>query len=242
MVVGLIIDIILMLICLIVVIKNAVNGFIKSFMGFARAILAVFIAYIFNAPLARLLKGWFFDGLSEKWILDAFGGTYNEGTGLYELYNVFDGIPDWFVKFITKFGIDENTTNTYLLGQEAATEETMRQITSGLSIQLSNLVSTVVAVLVLFILIQILLIFVGKLLEKVGDLPVFRVLNVLLGACIGAVIAALMVWLLSEGIIWLLNFAKSYNEGVFGPITDQSIFLRYFRDNNVWEIARGWFD
>jgi uncharacterized membrane protein required for colicin V production len=53
--VSLIIDIVIALICLIIIIRNAARGFIRAFMAFARTILAILFAYLFNSPLAGLL-------------------------------------------------------------------------------------------------------------------------------------------------------------------------------------------
>jgi uncharacterized membrane protein required for colicin V production len=241
MTIGLVIDIVLALICLIIIIKNAVNGFIRSFMGFARAVLAIFISYLFYVPFAKLLGNLFFTRISEKWVSDAFSSTYNAETGLYDLYKVFDGIPNWFVKVLIKSGVDDATIQTYLVEQNGASPELADTLVRGIGGQLSMLLSTILAIIILFIVVQIALVFVGKLLENISKLPVFRVLNIILGALIGAVISAVLVWLLSEGLIWIINFIARYNESLFAPIPEQSVFLEYFKDRNVWEIARARF-
>ena len=56
MTISLAIDILIAFICLIIIIRNAARGFIKSFMTFAKTILAFLVAYIFNSPLAKLLS------------------------------------------------------------------------------------------------------------------------------------------------------------------------------------------
>jgi uncharacterized membrane protein required for colicin V production len=241
MTIGLVIDIVLSLICLIIIIKHAANGFIRSFMGFARAVLAIFISYLFYVPFAKLLGNLFFTRISEKWVSDAFSSTYNAETGLYDLYKVFDGIPNWFVKVLTKSGVDDATIQTYLVEQNGASPELADTLVRGIGGQLSMLLSTILAIIILFIVVQIALVFVGKLLENISKLPVFRVLNIILGALIGAVISAVLVWLVSEGLIWIINFIARYNESLFAPIPSQSVFLEYFKDRNIWELARARF-
>lgn len=241
MTIGLVIDIVLSLICLVIIIKHAANGFIRSFMGFARAVLAIFISYLFYAPFAKLLGNLFFTRVSEKWVSDAFASTYNADTGLYELYKVFEGIPNWFVKVLTKSGVDDATIQSYLVEHNGASPELADTLVHGIGGQLSMLLSTILAIIILFIVVQIVLVFVGKLLENISKLPVFRVLNIILGALIGAVISAVLVWVLSEGLIWIINFGARYNESLFAPIPEQSVFLEYFKDRNVWEIARARF-
>ena len=50
---SLIFDIVIAFICLIIVIRNAARGFIKSLVLLMKSVLAIFLAYLFNAPLAR---------------------------------------------------------------------------------------------------------------------------------------------------------------------------------------------
>jgi hypothetical protein len=192
-------------------------------------------------PFAKLLGNLFFTRISEKWVSDAFSSTYNAETGLYDLYKVFDGIPNWFVKVLTKSGVDDATIQTYLVEQNGASPELADTLVRGIGGQLSMLLSTILAIIILFIVVQIALVFVGKLLENISKLPVFRVLNIILGALIGAVISAVLVWLLSEGLIWIINFIARYNESLFAPIPSQSVFLEYFKDRNIWELARARF-
>ena len=62
MTVSLVFDIIIFALCAFLIIKNAVRGFIKSFITFAKTILAFLLAYLFYAPVARFLSNKIFLG------------------------------------------------------------------------------------------------------------------------------------------------------------------------------------
>ncbi len=240
MTISLAIDILIAFICLIVIIRNAARGFIKSFMTFAKTILAFLVAYIFNSPLAKLLSEKIFLGISNKWVLDAFVSTA-DGEGGYALYNLFDGIPEWFTNMMMKSGMDDVAIQKYFAGKENASYEVMQELAGGLGAALSSIISTVVACLVLFIVTEILLIFVGILLGKVGKLPVFRFVNVILGALIGVAVSAVIAWLISLGITYAIQFGANYKPEIFNStIIENSRILKFFSEHNLWYILKGW--
>ena len=237
--VSLVIDIIIALVCLIIIIRNAAKGFIRSFMTFAKTILAVFLAYIFNAPLAGLLNDKIFLGMSTGWINNAFISTY-DGEGAYQLYTLFDGIPSWFANMLMRSGVDEETIQRYFYSGESAPIEVVDQLSSNLGALLSDVISTIVAVIVIFIVVEIVLAILGALLNKAGQIPIIRFVNIILGALIGVVISAVIVLLLATVLIWIIDFGADYNETIFsGNIITDSIFLNFFHTNNVWQIIKG---
>ena len=241
MVVSLIFDIVLALICLVTVIRNAVRGFIKSFVVLMKSVLAVFLAYLFNAPLARGISSWIFQDLSHGWVRGWMTSTAQEGGG-YALYQIFDGIPDWFTRVAISHGVDKETVQYYFVENNLATEEVVNELSVPLGNALSMLISSVVAFIVIFIVIEILLVFVGKLLYKLEDAPIWRIANVILGALIGAVISAVIVWLLSMAVIYVFNFGSNYYPDVFKQeIIDKTVIVEFFGNHNLFTIVKGWF-
>ena len=237
--VSLIIDIVIALICLIIIIRNAARGFIRAFMAFARTILAILFAYLFNSPLAGLLDKNIFASMSQGWVYNAFISTDN-GAGGYNLYTLFDGIPEWFTNALMRSGIDEQTIQKYFYSGESAPIEIVDELSISLGGLLSSLISTVLAVIIIFVVVEIVLLILGVVLNKVGQIPIFKFLNILLGAAIGVVFSAVVVLLLATVVIWVIQFGAGYNANVFTEslITD-SIFLDFFYRNNVWQIIAG---
>ena len=236
---SLIIDIVIALICLVIIIRNAAQGFIKSFMAFARTVLAILLAYLFNAPLARLFDEKIFLSLSQKWIKDAFIATH-DGNGGYQLYTIFEGIPEWFVKVLMRTGVDEATIQRYFYTTECAPIEVVDQLSQSIGALLSALISTIIAVVIIFVVIELLLLLVGHLLNKVKKISIVKFFDILLGALIGAAISAVLVLLIATAAIWVIRFAAGYNAEIFNDsIILNSIFLNFFHEHNFWKIIEG---
>lgn len=241
MVVSLVFDIVLAVICLITIIRNGVRGFVRSFVVLMKSVLAIFLAYLFNAPLARGFSTWFFQDLSQGWVRSIMTSTAQEGGG-YALYQIFDGIPGWFTKVAVSRGVDKETVQYYFVDNNLATEEVVNELSIPLGDALSMLISTILAFIVIFIVIEILLIFVGKLLYKLEDMPIWRVANVILGALIGVVISVVIAWLLSMGIIYVFNFGSNYYPNVFNPeVIEKTVIVEFFGNHNPFTIVKGWF-
>ncbi len=233
--VSLIIDIVIALVCLIIIIRNAVRGFIRSFMAFARTVLAVFLAYVFNSPLAGLLDEKIFSNMAIGWVNSAFISTY-DGEGAYQLYTLFDGIPSWFANMLMRSGAEEEVIQKYFYSGESAPIEVVDQLSESLGGLLSSAISTIVAVITIFIVVEIVLAIIGALLGKAEKIPIVKFLNILLGALIGAIISFAIVLLITTVIIWIVNFGAGYNSQIFASniITD-SIFLNFFHSHNMWQ-------
>ena len=241
MTVSLVIDIVIALICAIIIIKNAARGFIKSFMAFARTILAFLLAYIFNAPLARLLSDKIFVGCARGWIYDAFCSTWI-GEDQYALYQLFDGIPDWFTELTVSSGVEDWMVQEYFANETPAPMWALNQMSNSLGDALSAVISTIVSFTVIFIVAEIVIGIIGALLNKIGKIPMLKVLNILLGACIGAVISAVVAWLIAKGVNWIIDFGANYYPDIFSrDIIENSSIMKFFLEHDLWTWAKDTF-
>ncbi len=242
MTVSLIIDILIAFICAIIIIKNAARGFIKSFMAFARTILAFLLAYIFNAPLARLLSDKIFVGCARGWIYDAFCST-RIGEDQYALYQLFDGIPDWFTELTVSSGVEDWMVQEYFANETPAPMWALNQMSNSLGDALSAVISTIVSFIVIFIVAEIVIGIIGVLLNKIGKIPMLKAINVLLGACIGAVISAVVAWLIAKGISWVIGFGANYYPDIFSQdIIENSSIMKFFLEHDLWTWAKDTFE
>ena len=240
MVLSLVFDISIAAICLLIITRNAARGFIKSFVSLMKSVLAVFLAYLFNAPLANAMSDWWFKDLSQSWVKDLMISTEKDGG--YALFEIFDGIPEWFVKVSVSQGIEKDTVTHYFVEENLASAETVDSFVSPLGNALAMLISTVVAFIALFIVIEIVLAFVGALLNKLGELPVWKVVNVILGAVIGIVISAVIAWLISFIIIFVFDFGGNYYPGVFKQeIIKETVIGKFFGEHNLFTTVKDWF-
>lgn len=240
MAVSLIFDIVLALICLITVLRNAARGFIKSFVVMMKSVLAVFLAYLFNGPLARGISSWIFEDLAQGWVKDLMVSTAKEGG--YALYEIFDGIPDWFTRVSISQGIDQEKVQYYFVDKNLASDAIVNEFSIPLGNALSMLISSIIAFILIFIVIEILLVFVGRLLNRLSGVPIWRGVNVILGALMGAVIAAVIAWLLSMGIIYVFEFGSNYYPDIFSDdIIKNTVIVEFFGEHNLFTLVRDWF-
>lgn len=239
---SLIFDIVIALICLIIIIRNAARGFIRSFVTLMKSVLAIFLAYLFNAPLARALNVWAFEGISQGWVRDLMLST-DKGNGQYALYEIFDGIPEWFTKITVTHGIEEEKVTYYFVEENLASQEIIEEFTLPLGNALSMLISTIIAFIIIFVVIEILLFFVGKVLDKVGKLPVLRTVNVILGAVVGIIVAIIIAWLISTIILYVFSFGSNYYPDIFNhSIIEKTIIVEFFEQYNLFTFVKGLFN
>lgn len=241
MALSLVFDISIAFICFIIITRNAARGFIKSFVSLMKSVLAVFLAYLFNAPLARGLSSWFFDDLSHGWVKDLMLSTEKDGG--YALFEIFDGIPDWFVKVSVSHGIEKEKVTHYFVDENLASLETVEELSLPLGNALSMLISTIIAFIVIFIAIEIVLAFVGALLNRLGKIPVWKVVNIFLGALIGVIVSAVIAWLISFVIMFVFDFGANYYPDIFKEeIIDNTVIVKFFGEHNLFTIAKDFFD
>ncbi len=234
MAVSLIFDIVIAAICLIIIVRNAARGFIKSFVLLMKSVLAIFLAYLLNAPLARGLSSWFFQDLSRGWVNNLMLSTEKEGGG-YALFEIFDGIPEWFTKVTVSQGIDQEKVDYYFVQENLATKEVVDELTAPLGDELSMLISKVVAFIALFIVLEIILFALGALLDRLGKLPILKTANIILGALVGVIISAIIAWLISMAIAYVFEFGSNYYPDIFNDeIVEKTIIVEFFSEHNLF--------
>lgn len=238
MAVSLVFDIVIAAICLIIITRNAARGFIKSFVLLMKSVLAIFLAYLLNAPLARGLSNWFFQDLSRGWVNNLMISTEKEGGG-YALFEIFDGIPEWFTKVTVSQGIDQEMVDYYFVQENLATKEVVDELTAPLGDELSMLISKVVAFIALFIVLEIILFALGALLNRLGKLPILKTVNIILGALVGVIISAIVAWLISMAISYVFGFGSNYYPDIFNnEIIEKTIIVEFFSQHNLLDLFK----
>ena len=241
MTVSLAFDIVILVICAIIVIKNAVRGFIKSFITFSKTILAFLLAYLFNAPVARFFSNNIFLGCARGWIYDAFCST-KIGEDQYALYQLFDGIPDWFTNVTVSSGVEDWMVQEYFVNEQPAPMWALNKMSNSLGEELSYLISVVVAFLAIFLLAEIVIGIIGVFLNKLGKKSMLKVINIILGACIGLVISTVIAWLITLGTLWVLDFGGRYYPDVFSrELLNDSWTVGLFEKYDIWSWIKSLF-
>ena len=238
-VVSLILDILIGVVCLVIIIKNAVRGFIKSFMVLARTVLAVLIAVVFSAPLAKWLAPTFFYNWAVNTSKTAFFAT-KIAENQYQISDVFEGVPEFATKFALNYsGINETMHQSYFVENLPATEADTTLIATNVGHTLAFAISVVIAFIALFIVTEIVFAIIGALLNKLSKVPILKSVNIILGGLIGVVISAVTAWLLSKGIQWVISFGNNYYPEIFtSDILDKSVLVKFFLEHDLWLLAK----
>ena len=234
-IVSLILDIVIGVICLIIIIKNAVRGFVKSFMVLARTVLSFLVAIVFSAPVAKWLAPTFFNDWAVGVSTNAFFAT-KIGENAYQISDVFEGVPDFATNIALKFsGIDLDMQQMYFIDKCPATEADTTLISTGVGHALAYAISLVIAFIALFIVTEIVVGIIGIFLNKLSKVPMIKSLNAILGGLIGAAIAIAVAWLLSKGVQWVISFGHNYYPDVFTEdILNRSVVVKFFLEHDLW--------
>jgi uncharacterized membrane protein required for colicin V production len=234
-VISLVLDILIAVICLVIIIKNAVRGFIKSFMVLARTVLATLIAIIFCAPVARWIGPIFFGDWAINTSNNAFFAT-KTAEGLYQISDVFEGVPAFATKIALNFsGIEQDMLTKYFVDKNPATEADTAIVATGVGNALTYVIALIVAFLALFIISEIIFGILGVFLNKISKAPMLKSVNIILGGLIGAVISISIAWLLSKGIQWVINFGHNYYPNIFTEdILNKSVIVKFFLQHDLW--------
>ncbi len=234
-IVSLMLDILIAVVCLVIIVKNAVRGFIRSFMVLARTVLAFLIAVIFSAPVAKWLAPTFFNGWAINSSNNAFFAT-KIAENQYQISDVFEGVPDFATKFALNFsGIEEEMLQKYFVENAPATEADTAIVATGVGHALAYAISLIIAFIALFIITEIIIAILGAVLNKLTKAPMLKSVNAILGGLVGVVISVAIAWLMSKGIQLVISFGNNYYPNIFTEeILDKSVIVKFFLQHDLW--------
>jgi uncharacterized membrane protein required for colicin V production len=182
------------------------RGFIRTALGFANFILAIFLTNLLYPHMGRFLRGagGLFDSLKtsigralnlEAILEQRLGDSY---------YNIINDLP-----------LPSSLRNTLI---ENYPYETVHAAIGAVGIGdyiagfLAGIVINIISLIITFVLIFIGLIILTRLLNIISKLPVLNTLNKLLGAVMGAFLGLLLTWLVLGVIV--IYFAASGSDMV----------------------------
>ncbi len=255
-IVNLILDCLLVGLMAFVIIRNCVNGFVKSLVSLLKTFAAPFIAIVFNLPLARLISRVCFTNMSvdfvRGWLLststiDVDGITY------YEVHTPLEGIPKFIADFILNAG-EDNWDGRYLvekhitgaiinqetgeIGTVPADVEAVNELSEFLGARMSLGISIVVSFVILFVIAEIFFIIVDKLSKKVIEkAKMVKYVNWILGGLVGVAIAYALVCSICVGVEKIFDFGQHYyGDTVFkNEYISGTLILKFFVNHNMWD-------
>lgn len=252
-IVNLVFDCLLVGIMAFVIIRNCVNGFIKSLVSLLKTFAAPFIAIVFNLPLARIISKLLFTNMSVDFVRGWLLSTETvdiDGVVHYEVSTPFDGIPKMIADFVLNAG-EENwdgreLVNTHITGniidgdlvKEPASLETVEELSLHLGARMSLGISIIVSFVVLFIVAEVFFIIVDKLSRKlIEKAKMVKYANWILGGLIGIAIAYALVCSICVGVEKIFDFGQHYygNTVFKDEYISGTLILKFFVNHNMWD-------
>jgi uncharacterized membrane protein required for colicin V production len=249
-IVNLVLDCLLVGMMAFIIIRNCVNGFIKSLVSLLKTFAAPLIAVVFNLPLARLISKICFNNMAvdfvKGWLLST-STVEIDGVLHYEVYKPLDGVPTMIQQFILNAGEDDwggrNLVIKHISGSEGvapepASAEIVDELSEFLGARLSLGISIIVSFVVLFIVAEVFFIIIDKLSKKIIEkAKMVKYANWILGGIIGVVIAYVLACSLCVGVEKIFAFGQHYyGDTVFNnAYIDGTLIMDFFIDNNMWD-------
>lgn len=196
---SLIVDIVLAVVAVLLIIKFTLKGLVKGVLDGLKVFLALVIAILLRIPAAKLFDGWFMNKSIVGWVENSLFKSIEGNDTFVDFIELYNTAPQLYHKFLVGFGLENPDS---LQNIDVATNETVKEIAVDLGSSVSLFLSTIVAVIAVFILAIIGLTIAIKLFDMLTKFPVIRTLNRILGFALGVCVAYVTLW----GAVYVLEF------------------------------------
>ena len=220
---SLVVDIVLGIICIFVIIKYSIKGFLKTVLDLARLGLSVLLAVMFRGVVADLINRLFMTNTIHKWVYSSLTSKIGGISETVDFVQIYETSPEFYSKVLAAFDLNFEQFEEAI---KNLNEETVDSVTT----MMANMLSTLIAVVLIFTVAMIILFFVVKLLNKITKIKLIGVINRILGVAFGIVLASVIVW----GLSFLLHVAI----GAFGPMYPDIINESLVEDSMIINILK----
>lgn len=238
MTVSLVIDIVFVLIACIFIIRYARKGFFKTALDLVKTAVAILLAYFLRNQVAKIFDTLFMNRVIVNWVNKSLTSVASGDNAVVDFVSIYEDMPDFYNKILSKFGI-----NAEGLAEQFGnlTEENIEKLSVNVGSAVSNMLSVILAVIVVFAVAIIVLTIVVHFLNLLTKFKGVDVINKLLGLVFGAVFAFAVIWglsfLISKGIAM---FGPMYPNIINEEIIDKSVILKFFCRSDLWNTLLGW--
>ncbi|MBQ9121487.1 MAG: CvpA family protein [Clostridia bacterium] len=236
--VALIVDLVFLAIFLVIIIVNTVRGFVKAFMQLGSSIVSLIFAGLFSKRLGAFFDSWFMlDWVNGK-ISDIILAQMPSLEGIPEgitvtINDVLSAMTGKFSLLLSLAGVNmAELSGAY--GSLPATEENILLMSQHVGGNLSSMLSTALAFIVIFVAGLILFALITALLNAATNLPVIKTANRILGCVFGVLIAVVIGSVGSLVVTKAIEIISVFNENVSAlRITEDSYVLNFFTQHNL---------
>ncbi len=242
---SILLDVIIIAIFALTVFFAYKNGFVKTAVSAISFILAIAITAAFASPLANYIKNTEMAGEIKVAVTDAITGSLPEQSESAEnidrakIEEYLDSHPEIFDKLPDFVGFDKETLLEWYDEATAGGEDLQNSIKENLAAKsaekIVDIVSTILAVILLFIAAQIILAVAAFILNRVVSLPVLRTANKGLGVALGIVLAILRISLFCFVMNLLIGNAEYINSDfINGLQAENTLFFKMFSNIDIF--------
>ena len=234
---SLIVDIVLGVISIFVIIKYSIKGFLKTVLDIARLGLSVLLAVMFRGVVANLLNNLFMTNAIRGWVYNSLTSKIGGISETVDFVQIYENSPKFYSKVLAAFDLNfeqfEEAINNL-------SQENVDNVTTMIAEPLANMLSTLIAVIVIFVVAMIILHFVVKLINKITKIKLIGVINRILGIAFGALLASAIVW----GLSFLLQVAIEtigpiYPDVINSGLTENSMIINILKEAGLLDMFDG---
>ncbi len=226
-------DIIVALIIGLTVFFAAKNGFVKTAISALSLVVAIIVTSLFAQPVADFLADTAIaDSIREATEEQITTLLLEEGKSVNSLLN---GESEEFNTLTTIAGIDTQELKAWY-GEHIVDEVSAESLLAKrISEPIIDLISMLLAIIILFFGTQIVMSVLSVVLDKVARLPILRSCNKLLGVILGVILALVRVCLFCFVVeILIENSAFLGSEFLSNLDPDKTLIYKIFRDIDIF--------
>ena len=217
-------DIIIIAIIAVTIYFAAKNGFVKTVISAVSFILAVAVTAMFASPFADYLRETTVAETVETAVTETVEEILLENS--MELSDLLNGASEEFNTLLNIADIDRN---------ELLKAESIENVAKLIADPITDIVAMVAAVIIIFILAQIVLAIAAFFLNKLANLPILRTANKGLGIGLGAVLALFRVFLFCFAMTALIEHADFLgSDFLLGLNPDSTFLFKFFSQIDVF--------
>ena len=229
------IDVILLLSAVIVILLSFYRGFIRSFFGWFKSLMAFGIAYFF-APYAGvwLCDHSFYPAIYQT-VYNSIDNLASNGSGIMDAQSVVAELPPFLSELLRALGITQEQLESQFAGR-LLDEQTMQELSIEVAYPIAKFASNAVCYVGIFILSLLVLSLLAFVLDKVFRVPVLFQINRGLGLLFGVFAAVLNMLILSSIITIVLYFAGAASPELSAEVLCEKTYIyRFFYRTDLIE-------
>lgn len=192
---GIALDVIIVVVCVVFVAVGAHRGLIRSAAHFLGAVIAACLAALLGGAVAQ----WVFDALFRPALVERVGeslASLGSGDTYTAVQSVFSTLPDFLLRALEQAGINAASVTETMAGQSGQAAELIADALAPVFVGFLK----VLAVIVLFSLFMVLVRIGANVLSTAFHLPMLGAVNSLLGGVFGLLLAVVSIWIVLAAV------------------------------------------